>query len=94
MSEPRVFFGVALVVTGAISGVAGSLISAEMQGQVNKRLPSENQLETPWSFAKQLQLLREHRSFFPDSKLRILQISLGVFMFSCFLTLAFVIGIF
>jgi hypothetical protein len=93
MSHGRIILCVALLAAGALCAFISTLIGSEMQGEVNKQLPHDKQLEGPWWFGKQVRLLREHRRLFPNSKLRMAQNSAGVSMFVCLLALAFAIGI-
>jgi hypothetical protein len=57
------------------------------------RLPQDKQLDSPWRFAKQIQLRRYHRNFFPESNLPMIQGFAGAAMLACLVTLAVVIGI-
>jgi hypothetical protein len=93
MSEVRILLCVALLIAVSLSGITSSLIGVKMQGMVNQRLPQGEQIESPWWFAKQIQLRHHYRIFFPESNLPTIQSFAGAAILACLVTLALVIGI-
>jgi hypothetical protein len=64
MSSGRIILCVALLAAGALCAFISTLIGSEMQGEVNKQLPHDKQLEGPWWFGKRVRLCANIADYF------------------------------
>jgi hypothetical protein len=93
MTTARFIIGIFALVCVSVCGIASSLVSLEMVGRVNERLPKDQQFAPLWWYWPKIQRLwREYKMLYPDGSLLTRLRILGVLMFACLFTCVWAFG--
>ena len=77
-----------LLISAMIWAGVCSYVYSRILEQVNRSLPDDEKLETWYEYpSKPIRIIRLHRNFYPQSRLRLLTAALGVGILAFFIAL-------